>query len=148
MTDSTTPPPPEQPYNGGQPNAGQPNPGQPYAGQPAGAQPVSQSDEKTMGLLTHLSAIVLGFIGPLIFWLIYRERSAFLNDQGKEALNFNITVAIAYIASFILMAITFGILFFLPFLVGIAALVFQILGGVAANKLEAYRYPVALRLVK
>ncbi|MFW7415668.1 DUF4870 domain-containing protein [Demequina sp. SO4-18] len=138
MTDSTTPPPPEQPHNSGQPQGGQ----------PTGGQPVSQSDEKTMGLLTHLSAIVLGFIGPLIFWLIYRERSAFLNDQGKEALNFNITVAIAYVVSYILMAVTFGILFFLPFLVWIGALIFQILGGVAANKLENYRYPFAIRLVK
>lgn len=101
-----------------------------------------------MGLLTHLSGIVLGFIGPLIFWLIYRERSGFLNDQGKEALNFNITVALAYVVAYILMLVTFGLLFFLPILVWIGALVFQILGGMAANKLQQYRYPVNLRLVK
>lgn len=101
-----------------------------------------------MGLLTHLSAIVLGFIGPLIFWLIYRERSAFLNSQGREALNFNITVAIAYVVAYILTLVTFGILFFLPILVWIGALIFQIIGGLAANKHEDYRYPFALRLVK
>ncbi|GIG55480.1 DUF4870 domain-containing protein [Demequina activiva] len=132
MTDDNTTPPPEQPA----------------AGQPAAAQPVSESDERTMGLLTHLSAILIGFIGPLIFWLIYRERSAFLNDQGKEALNFNITVAIAYVVAWILTTVTLGILFFLPFLVWIVALIFQIMGGIAANKHENYRYPFAIRLVK
>ncbi|WP_084103263.1 DUF4870 domain-containing protein [Demequina sp. NBRC 110056] len=136
MTDDSTmpPPPPEQPSNP----------------QPAGAgpAPVSESDERTMGLLTHLSAILIGLFGPLIFWLIYKERSDFLNDQGKEALNFNITVAIAYVVSYILMAVTFGILFFLPFLVWVVALVFQIMGGMAANKHQRYRYPFALRLVK
>ena len=57
-------------------------------------------------------------------------------------------VAWSSTTSFILVAISFGILFFLPALVGIANLVFCILGGIKANNGEAYRYPFALRLIK
>ncbi|MFV0633294.1 DUF4870 domain-containing protein [Demequina sp.] len=133
--DSTVPPPPQQPYSG------QPGPAAP-------PQPLSEQDERTFGLLTHLSAILIGLFGPLIFWLIYRERSGFLNDQGKEALNFNILIAIAYVAASILTVVSFGLLGFLLFVVWVVALVFQIIGGLAANKHQAYRYPFNLRLVK
>ncbi|WP_082093458.1 DUF4870 domain-containing protein [Demequina sediminicola] len=145
MTENNATPPPE-----GQPQQpqGQPQYQQQPQGQPTPAQGVSESDERTMGLLTHISAILLGLIGPLIFWLIYRERSAFLNDQGKEALNFNILVAIVYVGLSVLSVITLGFGTLLFPLVWIAALVFQIIGGLAANKHENYRYPLNWRIIK
>ncbi len=97
-------------------------------------------------MLAHLSIIVLGFIGPLIFWLIGKDKSAFIDDQGKEALNFGITATIAAVVSAILMVVIIGFLL-LP-AVSIAVLVFAILGGMAANKGEQYRYPFNIRLVK
>jgi len=70
----------------------------------------------------------------------------FVADQGKEALNFNITVFIAAFVSGILTLVLIG--FQLLIVVGIAWLVLTILAGLAANKGETYRYPFTLRLIK
>lgn len=129
-------------YNAPPPGYAAPPPA--YGAQP----PMSDADQRMWAMLSHLGGIILGFIAPLIVWLVYRERSRFVDEQAKESLNFQITLVIAYIVSFILAAITLGILFFLPWIVGIVGLVFCILAGIAANKGEAYRYPFAIRLVK
>jgi uncharacterized protein len=107
-------------------------------------------EDRTIALITHLSGIIAGFIVPLIMWLINKDKTdkAWLTEQSKEALNFQITIAIAYVAAIILTTITFGLLFFLPMLVWVANLVFCILGGVKVNAGESYRYPFALRLIK
>ncbi len=114
---------------------------------PSGAAP---QEDRTMALIAHLLGIVTWFIGPLIIWLINKDNSskAFVIDQAKEALNFQITITIAFIASFILTIVTLGLLFFVPTLVGIANLVFCILAGIKANNGETYRYPFTLRLIK
>ncbi len=104
------------------------------------------ADERTQAMLAHLSIILLWFIGPLIFWLIGKDKSAFIDDQGKEALNFGITATIAAIASAILMVVLIGFLL-LP-VVGIGVLVLAIMAGLAANKGETYRYPINWRLIK
>lgn len=105
-------------------------------------------DERTLGLVAHLLLIFTWWLGPLILYLVKKDQGGFVVDQSREALNFGITLTIVYIAAWILTLVTFGILFFLPFLVLIAGLVFGILGCIAANKGQAYRYPVSLRLVK
>jgi len=75
-----------------------------------------------------------------------KERGRYVEDQSKEALNFQITLAIAYIVSLFLMIIIIG---FVTFAIAwICAIVFGIIAAMAANKGEAYRYPVTLRLVK
>ena len=114
---------------------------------PSGAAP---QEDRTMALIAHLLGIVTWFIGPLIIWLINKDNSSksFVTDQAKEALNFQITITIAFIASFILTLVTLGLLFFVPTLVGIANLVFCILAGIKANNGETYRYPFTLRLIK
>lgn len=139
----------------------------PAASGPAGsAQPpvgVPGAEERQWAMFAHLSALLGGlvtgwvggwgwFLGPLIIWLIKRDTMPFVNDQGKEALNFNITITIVYL---ILMAIgvaTLGIGFILMLplmvIVGITALVFIILASIKANEGVAYRYPIALRLIK
>jgi len=109
-------------------------------------------DEKTWGMLAHLSTLVgliipLGTIlGPLVVWLIKKDTMPFVADQGKEALNFNITVLIAMIVGGILTLVLIGLL--VMAVVGIAWLVLTIMAALAANKGEAYRYPFTLRLVK
>lgn len=107
-------------------------------------------DDRTFAMLTHLSSLVLGFVGPLIFWLIKREQSAFVDAHGKEALNFHITVAIVCIAATVLSCIPFVGFVMIPvfFAVGVAALVFSILAGLEANKGKPYRYPGAFRIIK
>lgn len=110
------------------------------------------ADEKTWGMFAHLAALA-GFIipfgniiGPLVVWLIKKDEMPFVDDQGKEALNFQITVLIAVLICIVLMLVLIGFLL-LP-IVGIAALVMIIIAAIKANEGTAYRYPFALRLIK
>jgi uncharacterized Tic20 family protein len=110
------------------------------------------AEEKQWALFAHLSSLVGVIIpfgsvlGPLVIWLIKKDTLPFVDDQGKEALNFNITVAIAIVISAILMLVVIG--FFLMILVGIAWLVLTIIATIKASNGESYRYPFALRLIK
>ena len=111
------------------------------------ALPVSQED-RTLAMLTHLSGIVLGFLVPLIVWLINKDRTDknFLNDQAKEALNFQITILIGYILGTILSIILIG--FLVTFAAWVLSLIFSIIAALKANEGVAYRYPFAIRLIK
>lgn len=157
-----TPPPP--PPSGGQPGPGTPPPPPPGPGgyqQPGGyqaapppaygapgaAQPLSDSDQRMWAMLAHLGGIIFSFLAPLVIWLVFRERGRFVDEQAKEALNFQITLVIAAIGISIISVITLGLGAFL-YLAFLVALVFMILAGVAANRGEAYRYPVNIRLIK
>lgn len=109
-----------------------------------------QQEDRTMALIAHLSGILTGFIGPLVIWLINKDKAekGWLIGQAKEALNFQITVIIAMIVAVIITIVSFGLLFFVPMLVGIAALVLCILAAMKANEGVDYRYPFAIRLIK
>ena len=110
----------------------------------------SNREAQQWAMFAHLSALV-GFIiplgnviGPLVIWQLKKD-VPFVVDQGKEAVNFQITVIIAAAICFLLMFIFIGALL-LP-VVGVAALVLTIIGGVKANGGERYRYPFAFRLI-
>lgn len=104
------------------------------------------------GTLCHVAAfagfvVPLGSIlGPLAVWLIKRDVYPFVNDQGKEALNFNISVLIYAVVGVILI---FAFLIGIPLLIalGIFWLVVTIMGAIAANRGEPYRYPLSIRFV-
>ena len=93
------------------------------------------SEDRTLALITHLSGILLSFIVPLVIWLTNKDKSGkdWLNDQAKEALNFQITIAIGFLLYPVLW---------------IGNLIFCILAAMKANEGVAYRYPFALRLIK
>ena len=127
--------------------------------------PAGPSDEeKRWALFAHLSTLVGGlltsgwlfslgfFIGPLIIWLVKKDSMPFVADQAKEALNFGITVTLACFVLMMLTILTLGIgaLVTVPTLlvIGIVALVLVIIATVKASEGVAYRYPVAIRLVK
>ncbi|WP_147651585.1 DUF4870 domain-containing protein [Vulcaniibacterium gelatinicum] len=118
---------------------------------PGGAASGISAEERQWAMFAHLAALaglVIPFgniIGPLVVWLIKRETMPFVADQGKEALNFQITVAIAAIVSMILIVVVIG--FVLLFVIGVAALILTIIAAVKANEGVAYRYPFALRLI-
>lgn len=112
--------------------------------QPSGA--AVPNDQRTMAMLCHLLGLFTSFVGPLILWLIKKDEMKFVDDQGKEALNFQITVAIASIIASLLTFICIG--FILLPAIGIADIIFCILAAVAANKGQAYRYPATIRLIK
>ena len=104
-------------------------------------------EQKTMAMLSHLLGI-FGFLGPLVIWLINKDKpnSEFVIDQSKESLNFQITMAIGFVASSILAIIAIG------FLTGLALavvnLILCVMAGMKANEGVEYRYPFALRLIK
>ena len=108
---------------------------------------VSQ-DDKNLGMLTHLSGILLGFIVPLIIWLMNKEKTdkGWLNAEAVEALNFQITVAIGYVICVVLTVILIGA-FLMPIL-WIVNIVFCIIAGLKAKEGISYRYPFAIRLIK
>jgi uncharacterized protein len=112
---------------------------------------VTDPMEKQWGMFAHLAAfaafiIPLGnIVGPLIVYLIKKDEYEFVNDQGKEVLNFQITWTIAMIISAILIIAVVGIFMLIGF--GIAWLILMIMGTVAASKGEYYRYPLSLRFI-
>ncbi|MFT4249197.1 MAG: DUF4870 domain-containing protein [Pseudomonas sp.] len=121
---------------------------------------VPSAEETQWALFAHLSALSglftggLGAIlGPLVIWLIKKDTLPFVDDQAKEALNFNITTLIAVVALSLLgtalMVILIGVLFYLLVgVVSIAWLVLTIVATIKAGNGERYRYPLTLRLVK
>lgn len=126
---------------------GYPPPGYPqqpgWAGQPAR---IDAQQERTWASAAHWSAILIGFLGPLLIMLTKGNESPFVKRQATEALNFQLTLLIGYFASFILMFVLIGFLTFFAFWV--AAIAFGIMGAIKANSGEEYRYPVAIRMVK
>ena len=122
----------------------------PAAPQPAA--PLTEAEDKQWASFAHFGG-VLGILPSLIIWLIFKDRGPKTNVEGKEALNFQITVTILQVILYILgtiLAIVFiGFLFyFLAFLVWVAMVVFSIIGGVKVNGGGSYRYPVSVRLIK
>ena len=117
-----------------------------YSSATAGEQALSQSDERLWAMLSQLGGIVMGFLAGLIVMLVFGKRSAFVNSQAKEALNFQITLILASIVSVILMLVLIG--FFMLLALMVINIVFSIIAGIANNKGEEYRYPFILRLVK
>lgn len=101
----------------------------------------------------HMIALVgllgngIGFVvGPMILWLIKREDHPFIDEQGKEAVNFQITMCIALFISALLIFVAIGIVL-LPIVV-IVDIVLTIIAGLKAADGEPYRYPFAIRLIK
>ncbi len=122
--------------------------GNDFTSPPPAPSSAPSDDQKTLALITHLSGIVLGFIVPLIIWLVNKDQpdKAFVNDQAKEALNFQITLFFVYIVGIVLSIILIGAL--INMLAWVACIILSIMGGLAAQKGEAYRYPFAIRLIK
>jgi uncharacterized Tic20 family protein len=103
-------------------------------------------------MVAHLAAFAFficpfgNLLGPLIVWLIKRDQSPFVADQGREALNFNISVLLAgllcALLAFVLIGVLLGVMLFMFWLV------MAIVAGIKANEGVRYRYPFTLRLVK
>jgi len=133
MSQDPQAPPSAQPLNYQPPTGG-------YTG------PAPTKDDTNMAVLSYILAIFTGFIGPLIIWLLKKEQSQFVNDQGKEVLNWIITVILAMLACIPLMFILIGFLLY-P-LVLLCHVIFTIMGAVKVSRGIAYRYPFAIRLLK
>jgi uncharacterized protein len=111
------------------------------------SEPVASSNDRNLAMLTHLSGFVLYVIVPLIVWLMHKDRpdKAYLNGEAKEALNFQITVLLAWVVCWVLQVILIG--FLLMGLLWLVNLIFCIVAAVKVSSEGHYRYPFALRLV-
>jgi len=112
-------------------------------------------EEKNYAMLAHLLALAVfilpsfgNIIGPLIIWLIKKDESAFVDKNGKESLNFQISVTIYMIAAVILTVLSLGILFLLPVAVSIVWLVYVVIATVKVSNGEDYSYPLTIRFIK
>ncbi|MBO1750707.1 DUF4870 domain-containing protein [Actinotalea sp. BY-33] len=134
MTDPNTPP-----YPPGGPST------PPPAG-PHGAPGLSDAEVRQWAGLAHLGGI-LGFLPSLIIWLVYKDRSGFVAQEAKAALNFQITLLIGYVALNVLGWIIPGVGLLVP-VVWVVGIIFSVLGYQAVNRGQAYKYPFSLELVK
>lgn len=110
------------------------------------------SEEQTFSMLCHLSALsgmIIPFghiIGPLVFWLIKKDQFSEVDRQGKEALNFQISMTIWMFLSGILVIIVIGL--FALIALGVLDLVITIVAAVKSNNGERFKYPLSLEILR
>ncbi len=119
---------------------------------PYNSAPLHTPDERNWAVGCHLSSLS-GYIGvpfghilgPLIIWLIKKDSSRFLDEVGKETLNYNISIVLWFLLTIPLMFIVIG--FFLFGALAILDIVVTFLAAQAASKGENYRYPLTIRFL-
>jgi uncharacterized Tic20 family protein len=123
-------------------------------------QEIHDDKARTWAILSHLSALIVlmgipfgNILGPFVIWLFTRDKYANVDDQGKEAMNFQISMTI-YFAVALIIAILFtpvliGVLFYpVVAAIAIADIVLTIIATVRASNNELYRYPLTIRMIK
>lgn len=112
-------------------------------------------DDRNLALIAHLSGLagivgagLLGFLGPLIIYLMKKDTSPYVEAQAKEALNFQITLFLISVACFLLVAISCGALFPLIFVPMTLQVIFAIVAALAVRDGSHYRYPFNFRLLR
>lgn len=103
-------------------------------------------DEKTMGMLSHLLAIIFPILAPLIIYLVKKDESDFVKKNAAESLNFQITSIIVWIVGFVTMIILVG--FLILALWGLVSLVLIVIATIRSSEGKIYRYPINIRLIK
>lgn len=122
---------------------------------PAPAAPLSEAEDRQWASFAHLGGII-GILPALIIFLVFKDRGSFTNQEGKEALNFQIAVLIGQVAILIINSIlgvvTFGfwalIGWIFPLALWVLAVIWSILGFTKAKDGVSYRYPVNIRFIK
>ncbi len=102
-------------------------------------------DVINMVIVTHLLGL-MGFVGPLVVWLLKKDEHKFVNEQVKEILNYQISLMIYFLAGFLLCAILIGAVI-IPVLL-VLHIIFIIIASVKASEGKAYHYPIAIRFLK
>jgi uncharacterized protein len=106
------------------------------------------SDERILAILSHILAIVpgIGILGPLVIYLLKKDESGFVGANAKESLNFQLTVILAYVISFILIVVLIGII--MLWIIGVVNTILVIVATIKASENKIYRYPFNLRLIR
>ncbi|WP_163323922.1 DUF4870 domain-containing protein [Draconibacterium mangrovi] len=114
---------------------------------------IEDPNERQWGMLVHIAALATfilpvagNIIGPLIIYLMKKDEYEFVNEQGKEVLNFQITWSIIFFISIILVIVGIGVLMLVGF--GIAWLVLVIVASVSASNGTPYKYPFTIRFLQ
>ncbi|KGN34640.1 hypothetical protein N802_00685 [Knoellia sinensis KCTC 19936] len=152
----TPPPPPYQPPAAGQPYSGQSYQGQTSPGQPTayGQQVLDPAQQRQWGMFAHLipliamvlSAGLLGFVGSLIIYVMYKERGDFVRQHAANSLNIQIVTGIVLLISFPLMLVLVG---FVTYFLALAfAFVLHIIGALRANEGQQWTPPMTPAFVK
>ena len=111
-----------------------------------------QQDERMWAMFCHLSAfagyiVPLGSIlGPLIIWSIKKQEYPSIDAHGKDALNFQISIAIYMIISAIFIIIVVGI--FMLIALWVFQTVMIIMASIKANNGEDFKYPLSIQFIK
>lgn len=102
-------------------------------------------DDKNIAVLAHLMGLFLPIVSSLTIWLLAKETSKFGSEQAREALNFQITNLLYFLAAGMLVFILVG------FLIMPVLFLFYVISCVVAahraSKGEFYQYPLTLRLI-
>ena len=101
-----------------------------------------------MAMITHLSGIFAGILGPVILYLIKKDSSPYFDSQAKEAINFHITQFFVAIVCLVVTVASCGFLFFVMFIPVIMIWIFGIIAALAARDGKPYVYPMTIRLMK
>lgn len=118
---------------------------------PGGYRTAPSGDDRTIAVLAHLSPLIamvvsagwLSFLGPLLVWLVWRDRGPLVRNAAVSAFNFNVTVWVAMIAGWICLFTVILIPLAIVLWLGafVAQVILSIKGALAANRGEVYRYP-------
>lgn len=115
----------------------------------------SLKNERMWGTFCHLSALAgfLGIptaiiIGPLMVWILKKDQSAYIHEQGKEAVNFQFTMALAGVAALLICIFHHALGLVLLLGVVVVDFVFVIIAALRANRGELYQYPLTIRFIK
>lgn len=138
------PAPPAQPGDYGPPQGYGQAP--PPAGYAVGPPPMRPEEEKLWAIGAHLGPLVLGVLAPLVVWLVFKDRSAFLDRTGKEALNMQISYLIYGVVAGLSIIVLIGLVLF-P-IVMVAWVVLMIIATIKVANFEDYRYPAIIRFIK
>ena len=111
-----------------------------------------EKQARTWGMLCHLSALValLGIpfgniLGPLVVWLVKRNDDIFIDEQGKESLNFQISMTIYFALAGVLALILVGIVIMVGLI--IANVILVVLASIKTSNGESYRYPLTIKFI-
>jgi len=108
-------------------------------------QPETSRDARNMAMLCHVLGIV-GFFAPLVIWLIEREKHRFVDEHGRDAMNYQISLLLYYLVSSLLAFFLIGI-FMLWVLTG-AHVILIVIGAVKARHGKPWHYPIAISFIK
>ncbi|MFQ5709853.1 MAG: DUF4870 domain-containing protein [bacterium] len=113
---------------------------------------IDETQARTWGIFCHLAGLLCwvgvpfgNIVGPLIIWLIKKDELPIVNEQGKESLNFQISITIYFIAAAILAIFLIGIPIIFALIIAQIALV--IIAAVKVSNNEPYQYPFTIRFI-